>query len=289
MQWSIHPVFHIDLLTPYRETPMHGPNYQRPPPELVEGTEEYEVKKILDSQKFSRGRKLQYLVKWKGYPDSENQWVDKSDVFADEAVQEFKQSNPASEAYIRTLREPYVLTIPTSAKSMSSPAPSTIENVILASDIADTYEDASHQEFCRALTAFVGPVPGRVSPDFLEEQRDGSTEDEEDAEDVQDVEGRTDLQGVLALQSVVRIPSTSDISAIRCSHSCDPDYCHNCADARWHTTEDSHAIFVRPPGTPQHPMGSLDGVSPTCTQGEEPLYWGRCYPIGTYPQLPRRQ
>ena len=26
-QWSIHPVFHIDLLTPYRETLTHGPNY----------------------------------------------------------------------------------------------------------------------------------------------------------------------------------------------------------------------------------------------------------------------
>jgi hypothetical protein len=27
-QWSIHPVFHIDLLTPYHETPIHGANYQ---------------------------------------------------------------------------------------------------------------------------------------------------------------------------------------------------------------------------------------------------------------------
>ena len=26
-QWSIHLVFHIDLLTPYCETSMHGPNY----------------------------------------------------------------------------------------------------------------------------------------------------------------------------------------------------------------------------------------------------------------------
>ena len=42
-QWSIHPVFHIDLLTPYCETPTHRPNYQRPPPELVDGAEEYEV------------------------------------------------------------------------------------------------------------------------------------------------------------------------------------------------------------------------------------------------------
>ena len=49
-QWSIHPVFHIDLLTPYCETPTHGPNYQRPPPDLIDREEEYEVEKILDSQ-----------------------------------------------------------------------------------------------------------------------------------------------------------------------------------------------------------------------------------------------
>ena len=26
-QWKIHDVFHVDLLTPYRETGFHGPNY----------------------------------------------------------------------------------------------------------------------------------------------------------------------------------------------------------------------------------------------------------------------
>jgi hypothetical protein len=48
-QWSIHPVFHINLLLPYWETITHGPNYQCPPPDLVEGEEEYSVEKILDS------------------------------------------------------------------------------------------------------------------------------------------------------------------------------------------------------------------------------------------------
>jgi hypothetical protein len=48
-QWSIHDVFHTDLLTPYRETLTHGANYQCPPPDLVEGVEEYKVKKVLDS------------------------------------------------------------------------------------------------------------------------------------------------------------------------------------------------------------------------------------------------
>jgi hypothetical protein len=67
-QWSIHPVFHIDLLTPYKETITHGPNYQHPLPDLVNGEEEYSVEKILDSRLYGRRRRLQYLVKWDGYP-----------------------------------------------------------------------------------------------------------------------------------------------------------------------------------------------------------------------------
>ena len=74
-QWNTHPVFHIDLLTPYCETLTHGLNYQHPPSDLVDGEEEYKVKKILDLQRFGRRCKLQYLVKWKGYPDLENQCV----------------------------------------------------------------------------------------------------------------------------------------------------------------------------------------------------------------------
>jgi hypothetical protein len=101
-QWSIHPVFHIDLLTPYRETTMHGPNFTRPAPELIDWEEEYSVEKILDSQRFSRRWRLQYLVKWEGYPDSDNMWVDKDDIFAEDKVREFKASSPKAETHIRS-------------------------------------------------------------------------------------------------------------------------------------------------------------------------------------------
>jgi hypothetical protein len=101
-QWSIHPVFHIDLLTPYRETIMHGPNFTRPTPELIDGEEEYSVEKILDSRQFGRRRRLQYLVKWEGYLDSDNMWVDKDDVFAEDKIREFKSSNPKAETHIRS-------------------------------------------------------------------------------------------------------------------------------------------------------------------------------------------
>ena len=94
-------MFHIDLLTPYHETITHGANYQHPPPDLVNNTKEYEVEKILDSQLFSRRWQLQYLVKWNGYPDSDNMWVDKDDVFAVDKVQTFKESNPNARMHLR--------------------------------------------------------------------------------------------------------------------------------------------------------------------------------------------
>ena len=46
---KIHPVFHVDLLTKYRETEAHRPNYERPLPEIIEGEPEWEVEKIINS------------------------------------------------------------------------------------------------------------------------------------------------------------------------------------------------------------------------------------------------
>jgi hypothetical protein len=44
--WQIHPVFHASLLSPYTETKAHGPNYSRPPPDLIGGEEFFEVEQI---------------------------------------------------------------------------------------------------------------------------------------------------------------------------------------------------------------------------------------------------
>ena len=62
-QWKIHPVFHVDLLTPYKEMAFQGPNYTRPPPDLIDNEEEYKVECILDSRVRGHNRKVQYLVK----------------------------------------------------------------------------------------------------------------------------------------------------------------------------------------------------------------------------------
>ena len=75
-RWKVHPVFNAALLSPYKETPEHGPTFSQPPPEIVEGEEEYEIEAILSHR--NKANRRQYLVKWKGYADSENQWLTKA-------------------------------------------------------------------------------------------------------------------------------------------------------------------------------------------------------------------
>jgi hypothetical protein len=47
-QMRIYPVFHNLLLKPYIETPAYGPNFTRPPLEIIGGEEgHYKIEKIL--------------------------------------------------------------------------------------------------------------------------------------------------------------------------------------------------------------------------------------------------
>ena len=85
-QWKIHPVFHASLLLPYKETEQHGPNFIRPPPDVIEGEEHYEVEAIRDHRYQGRKQQLQFLLKWKGYPEADNTWEPQNHVHASELV-----------------------------------------------------------------------------------------------------------------------------------------------------------------------------------------------------------
>ena len=126
-RWKIHPVFHVDLLTPYKETAFHGANYTRPPPDLIDGEEEYEVEQVLDSRVRGRNRQIQYLVKWVRYPHSDNQWLNADQLTANDAIREFKKRHPEAKTHIRHARTGNPLI---DFPLMSSPTPSTIENVL---------------------------------------------------------------------------------------------------------------------------------------------------------------
>ncbi|MBW0530400.1 hypothetical protein O181_070115 [Austropuccinia psidii MF-1] len=65
-QWkSILPFFHISLLEPVKTSTIASMNQETPPPIIIEEEEKGEVSQIMDS-KFN-GRKLWYLVEWKGF------------------------------------------------------------------------------------------------------------------------------------------------------------------------------------------------------------------------------
>ena len=105
LTWTIHDVFHAFLLTPYHEMTEHGPNYNCPPPEMVNGEEEFEVEAVMGHCFFGKGHKLQYLIKWKGYPVTNNTWESQEQVFALRLIQGYHKKHPLSEPFLhkRTL------------------------------------------------------------------------------------------------------------------------------------------------------------------------------------------
>jgi hypothetical protein len=91
----LHPVFNVVKLMPVPVDPIPGWLINHPPPpEIIDGEEEYIVEKILNSR-FFRGH-LQFLIKWKGYGYEENSWVGESEVHADRLIQHFYRDNPGA-------------------------------------------------------------------------------------------------------------------------------------------------------------------------------------------------
>jgi chromodomain-containing protein len=82
-------VFHIDLLTPYKEMEEYGQAYMRPPPITVQSEEEYEVESILQARRKGVGNSLEYKVHWKGYPSADDSWVLHEDLHLPDLLKEF--------------------------------------------------------------------------------------------------------------------------------------------------------------------------------------------------------
>uniref|UniRef100_UPI00339B71BC chromo domain-containing protein n=1 Tax=Acinetobacter baumannii TaxID=470 RepID=UPI00339B71BC len=90
---KVHPVFHVSLLEPYRESSFPE-RVQCPPPSIeIENHEEFEVENVLDS--WRRWGKLEYLVHWCGYDINERMWDPAENLTnAPQKVQKFHQQNP---------------------------------------------------------------------------------------------------------------------------------------------------------------------------------------------------
>ncbi|KXN81827.1 Histone-lysine N-methyltransferase SUV39H1 [Leucoagaricus sp. SymC.cos] len=90
-QWKIHNVFHSSLLILHKETPLYGPQFTRPPLVLDQNEEIYEVEAILNHKEYRR--KTHYLIKWKGYLQSENTWEPEENLkTAEHLLKRYKRS-----------------------------------------------------------------------------------------------------------------------------------------------------------------------------------------------------
>jgi len=86
----------VSLLTLYVKTKEHSENYSRPPPDLIEGKEKYKVEAIRSHQRHGKKKQLQYLIKWKGYPKSDNTWELEENLHAPHLIKEYHRCRLSS-------------------------------------------------------------------------------------------------------------------------------------------------------------------------------------------------
>jgi len=91
----LHDVFHVSLLAEYYPRP--GETQDIVQPDLIDGVEEWEVESILN-KRIQRNR-VQYLVHWKGFPVSDDEWCGANQLQnAQELVREFEDRLQAVES-----------------------------------------------------------------------------------------------------------------------------------------------------------------------------------------------
>ena len=92
-QWKIHDVFHISLLSPFRTTDTHGPSFSQPPPDIINGEEEYEVEGIIN-HRVKRSGTIEYLIKYLSYDENESKWMGEDELGnCQEILDEYKEDN----------------------------------------------------------------------------------------------------------------------------------------------------------------------------------------------------
>jgi chromodomain-containing protein len=68
---------------------LHGPNFPKPLPDIIEGNKEWEVEEIIGERVCGVRKKTQFRVRWKGWSATHDTWEPEENVHAPELIQKF--------------------------------------------------------------------------------------------------------------------------------------------------------------------------------------------------------
>ncbi len=94
-KWKIHNVFHCSNLWPavVSDEFKQRDKFQ-PPPDIIDGVEEYEVERIINKRTNKKTGRIEFLVVWRGHPDDVS-WESEENVSnCEELINELYENNP---------------------------------------------------------------------------------------------------------------------------------------------------------------------------------------------------
>ena len=106
---KVNPVFNVALLTKWQPDPILGRVQLEPAPIIVNGHEEYVIKKILDSNWL--GKHFQYKVTYDGYGKEHDEWLFQDNLLEDLGTEsledyerEFYERHPMAKQHTDEIR-----------------------------------------------------------------------------------------------------------------------------------------------------------------------------------------
>ena len=185
-------------------------------------------------------------MKWVGYPDSDNQWLDAGQLTADEAIREFKKRRPNAITHVRRTMTGNPLI---DFSLMSSPTPSTIENVLRSGA-------SSPHEYSLAA-----PLTATDLQQVLERFPDPTQppDDDNDVTAPQPLTGGLDNNEPVVVRTLTPaelVPYMVDLSDYSPMRTNDSEVCLSCAPGGPHCTELDQLgcaacrLFCKEPGGP---------------------------------------
>ena len=106
---QIHPVVNVSRVKPYCDRLEGQPSHQPGPINVTADKDnEWEVDQIINSR--YKNKKLEFLVHWKGYDNTDHTWEPKSNLRnTKEALTDFYHANPAAPRAISIPPEDFLL------------------------------------------------------------------------------------------------------------------------------------------------------------------------------------